>query len=299
MLGLMAALFCTTLPAAAAANYAVDDPPTDMKISPWDGSVYVSAGARLIYLNADLTENASVPTIGGRIAHAYNDTDIFMACTEEFCRRFNIDWPESDVYDPQDVIQGSSSTTLVSVQLEDQFYVGATENEDIILEQIDPRSPDPQLRVFDQSIVNENFYRRQFLYAFESEDYVYFLVRDNGTNDLTTNMRVMRVCQEEGGTDYHFVAVYEAILECGDFSASSQVTVSESVVEMEVVGKATIIAITTNSKTNICIFSIGNIDMEMDMSYSECVSGDNNERTIPLVWYNDRTCGHFGVVSCS
>lgn len=296
----MAALFCTTLPAAAAAaDYALDDPPTDMKISPWDGSVYVSAGAMLIYLNADLTENASVSTIGGRIAHAYNDTDIFMACTEEVCRRYNIDWPDSEPYEPQDVIQGSSSTTLVSVQLENQFYVGATDNEDIILKQLDSHSPDPQLRVFDQSIVNENFYRRQFLYAFESEDSVYFLVRDNGTNDLTTNLRVMRVCQEEGGTDYHFVAVYEAILECGDFSANSQVTVSDSVVEMEMVGTATIIAITTNSKTNICIFSIGNIDMEMDMSYSECVSGDNNDKTIPLVWYNDRTCGHFRVVSCS
>ena len=287
-------LSCTSSLKATAAYYPLQVPPTDVTMHPWDGRVIVSAGRKLSALNPDLTLNSSINTIGGHIGLIYNNTENILMCTDEICKLYlYVDWANPESHDTQLLPKRSVSTTLVPVELENRFYIGSTDGRKIEIEEIDSSSM--PLRSLSKRITNRSFYKRKFLHAFENGDSVYFLVRDNGTNDLTTSIRVMRVCQD---VQYYFKAVYETVLECGNFSANSQVIFSDTATALDEPTDITLtLAVTTDGVTNICKFSTADIDLEMNSSYSKCVSGNFNELMIPIVWYDSRTCGDFNVVS--
>ena len=294
--GLLVVLSCTPSLKATAAYYPLRAPPTDITMHPSDGRVIVSTGRKLFALNPDLTLNGSISTIGGHIGYIYNNSeDHVLMCTDVYCRVYlYVDWTNPDSHDTQTLQRSRVSTTLVPVELENHFYIGSTDNRKIEIEEIDASSM--PVRLFSKAITNTGFYKRKFLHAFENGDSVYFLVRDNGTNNLTTSIRVIRVCQD---VQNYFKAVYETVLDCGNFSSSSQVIISDTPTALEESTDVTLtLAVTTGGVTNICKFSTADIDLEMNSTYSKCVSGNFNEQKIPVVWYDSRTCGDFNVVSC-
>ena len=272
--------------------YHVDSPPTDLQVSPFDWSIIVSAGQKLHLLNSDFSPNSSVSTRDReevyRIAPSYNTSDIVLACKDSYCTYYDIDWLLEDIFTSRTIGRGYDSFPLSLDP--DGFYIASTDSVSMTVLQLDQDSN--TLRTYDGAFRNENFLRRQFLHGFQNGNFVYFIVRDNGTLSAN-NVRILRFCHDY--EVFEFDAAYEAVLECSAMSPSSRVEVSHSL--MDEFGNAVItISVTTDQETNLCSFFLQDINAEMDESYNVCSSGENNALTIPLVWYNERTCATFSIL---
>ena len=267
-----------------ALQYSLSEPPSDIKVSPWDGTVFVSAGRTLIRL--DPKTFAIIGTdefIGGRLAISLNYSDTFMACTDEVCNGYHFDtWP-AERLSLVPIGRVGLSTTLVPSS-DGSFYVGSSNDQSIIIKHYDDLYI--FLREFSERVViNTNFYRREFLYAFEHGSFVYFVVRDyNGTDEDINGVRIMRVCHEPDS--FYFGAAYEAVLDCGEILLSSNVTMSESSFDNSTI----VLSVKTNGNTKICLFSTEAIDTEMDNTYTSCINGQPDQ-IISLFWFQERICG--------
>lgn len=287
--------FATTLADAQDVVYLqLDNTPLDMQVSPWDGSIIVSAGLEMHRLNPDFTLNSSVITHdrrpARRIAVSSNASHIVLACKETYCTLYDVDWMYQMFYHNKLVGRGFYSVPL---SIDPQgFYIGTSDSNSIDI--IHFNEDFTSNRNYERSFNNNSFYQRQFLQGFQYNNFVYFIVRDNGTNEISNNVRAVRVCHE---LHYNilFDAAYEAVLDCGVMSASSKVEVGSNL--MDEFGNATItLAVTTDDETSICSFSLEAINSEMDKSYTLCSSGRNNSLVIPLAWYSERTCSTFTLV---
>ena len=265
--------------------YELDSPPTDLQVTPFDGSIVVSAGQKLHFLNMDFSPNSSVITHDRQEVYRialYNTSDVVLACKDAYCTYYEIDWLYQEFYTSRPVGRGFDSVPL-SLDL-DGFYIATTDTISMTILQIDQDAN--TLRTYAEVFKNENFYRRQFLYGFQLGDFVYYVVRDNGTLS-SNNVRIMRLCHDTEVFTFH--AAYEAVLECSPMSTNSRVEVSHSL--MDEFGNAVItVSVTTDHETNMCLFYLESINLEMDRSYALCSSGENNTLTIPLVWHNQHTC---------
>ena len=266
--------------------------PTDIQVSLLDGSIVVSAGTEIFRLNIiDFTLNGSVTTHdhepGHRIALPHNTSETILVCKDSFCTHYYIDWELGEFYMYTMVARGFDSVPL-SVYPEG-FYIGTSDGTSINIKHFNEE--DSTEREYDWAFTNITFNRRKFLQGFQYGDFVYFVVQDNGTNLIANNVRVIRLCHD---LDYiAFDAAYEAVLDCGKVSPNSKVEVSSNILNGYGDNVTVTIAVTTEDDTNICSFSIDDINSEMDASYDLCSSRDSSDLRIPLVWYNDRTCGVF------
>lgn len=263
--------------------------PMDIRVSPLDGSIVVSAGPDILRLDIDFTLNGTVTTHdhqpGHRIALSHNTTDTILVCKDSFCTHYYVDWELEELYLSTKVARGFDSVPL-SVDPEG-FYIGTSDGRSINIKHFDVE--DNTEREYDWAFTNNTFNQRKFLQGFQYGGFVYFIVQDNGTSLIANNVRIIRVCHDLDSTS--FDAAYEAVLECGKVSPGSKVEVSNSILNGN--NFTITISITTDDDTNICSFSINDINSEMDASYDLCSSRDSSDLKIPLVWYNERTCGVF------
>ena len=269
--------------------YHLDSPPTDLQVSPFDASIIVSAGQKLHLLNPDFSPNSSLLTHDRtevhRIALSYNTSDVVLACKDGYCTHYEVDWLFPEILTSTMVGRGYDSFPL---SLDPGgFYIASTDSISMTILQLDQDSN--TLRNYDGVFQNENFLRRQFLHGFQMGNFVYYIVRDNGTHS-SNNVRIMRLCHDTEVSD--FDAEYEAVLECSAVSPSSKVEVSHNLIDE--FGNAVItISVTTDHETNLCSFFLEDVNAEMDKSYTQCSNGENNALAIPLVWYTEQTCTTF------
>ena len=283
----------TTTPASAQDVMYVhlNSTPTDVQVSLSDGFIIVSAGLEVIRLTPDFLIDSTAQIEdrrpGYRIAISHNTSESLLVCKEDFCTKYLVDWEYGEFYDEMRIGRGFD---LVPLSLEfGGFYIGTSDGTSIIVLQIDP-DYGFVIRDYDEAFNDKNFDHRKFLHGFEQTEVLYFVVQDNGTTEITNNIRIMRFCN-----DTEFNAAYEAILDCGTVSDKSKVTVS--ITQLDVFTLT--VAVTTDDDTNICSFSLDDINSEMDASYSLCSSGDHNNLSIPLAWYNERTCEVFSLATVS
>ena len=292
-------IHCSLFAFVVSAVSAQDDPihlqldtaPTDVQVSLYDGSIIVSAGQELLLLNPDLTLNSSVTTLDGRagqrIALSRNASNVVLVCKEGYCKHYAVYWEEEDISQPKQIGYGLDGVPLSTEP--NGFYIGTSDSSSFKVEQINEDGF--FIHDYHQRFRNANFYQRQFLHGFEYGNFVYFVVRDNGTNDVTNNIRVMRFCHDLEQPALE--GAFEAILDCGVMSPSSKVEVANSL--LDEFGNARIIfAVTTDDETNICSFLLDDIDTEMDASFTKCST--NGSLTIPLAWYySERICLAFSI----
>ena len=270
----------------------LDSTPVDLQVSLYDGSIIVSAGLELILLSPNLAVSSSVMvhdrTPGQRIALSHNSSDSVLVCKESICTHYYIDWMyEEEIYGTvSPVARGFDSVPLSVEPL--GFYIATNDGQSIHITQIDENGI--VMRDYDWAYRNSQFYQRQFLEGFQYGEYVYFVARDNGTSEIANQVRVIRLCHSF--TMPAFSAAYEAILECGEMSASSKVQTSSNLLD-EFGNPMITFAATTDEETNICSFSINDIDAEMNASFTQCSNIENSGLIIPLAWYDERRCGIF------
>jgi hypothetical protein len=276
----------------APASLQLDSAPLDLQVSLYDGSIVVSAGMELFLLDPNLTVSSSVMVHdripGQRIALPHNSNDSVLVCKEEFCSHYDVDWMyDEEIYEFVSPVARGFDSVPLSVE-PTGFYIATSDGRSIDIKQLDENGN--PMRDYNWAFNNNQFYQRQFLEGFQYGDFIYFVARDNGTSELANKVRVIRLCH--GFTMRAFSAAYEAILECGEMSANSKVEVSSSLLD-EFGNPMITFAVTTDEDTNICSFSLDNINAEMDASYTWCSSNENSSLIIPLAWYNERTCGIF------
>ena len=290
---------CSLFAFAVSAVGAQDDPirlqldtaPTDVQVSLYDGSIVVSAGQELLLLNPDFTLNSSVTThdrrVGQRIALSRNASDVVLVCKEGYCTHYTVDWEYEEILVSSEQVGSGFGSVPLSTEL-NGFYIGTSDSSSFKVEQINEDGF--FMHDYHQFFRNTNFYQRQFLHGFEYGNFVYFVVRDNGTNDVTNNIRVMRFCHDL--EQPAFKAAFEAILDCGVMSPNRKVEVANSL--LDEFGNARItVAVTTDGETNIYSFLLDDIDAEMDASFTKCST--NGSLTISLAWYYERTCLTFSI----
>ena len=283
----------TTTPASAqdVMYVPLNSTPTDVQVSLSDGFIIVSAGLEVIRLTPDFSINSTAQIDDGRpgyrIAISHNTSESLLVCKEVFCTKYLVDWDYEEFYFPEDITIRGFDFVPLSLEF-GGFYIGTSDGTSINVLQIDPDGF--VLSDYDEAFNDKNFHHRKFLHGFEQTEFVYFVVQDNGTTEITNNVRIMRFCN-----DMEFEAAYEAILDCGTVSDKSKVTVSTTPFDVF----ALTIAVATDDDTNICSFSLDDINSEMDASYSLCSSGEHNNLSIPLVWYNERTCEVFSLAAVS
>lgn len=299
-LATVAACFLCVLSAITAQEdllpyFQLDSTPTDLQVSPSfeeDDSIVVSTGHKLYLLNLDFSLISSIDTRDAqgirRISVSYNSTDFILACKEAYCTYYDVNWLDEDFYTlPKQVGSGANNVPL-SVDPTGFYLANVFTHPSVStmsITQIDDHAIDQ--RSYDEAV--RNIYNRQFLHSFQLGEYVYFIVKDNGT-ESQNNVRIMRLCHDLDMTV--FDAAYEAVLECSPVSPTSKVEVSHNL--LDEFGNAVItFAVTTDHKTNVCLFLLSDIDSEMDRSYSICSSGNNNTLEIPLAWHNGGTCATF------
>ena len=267
----------------------LDSAPQDLQVSRFDGSIVVSAGYMLHLLNPDFSLNSTVMNINRKVVHrialSHNATHVLLACMEAHCTHYEIDWHyEREIYRNSQIVIGFDGVPL-SIN-PDGFYVASADPLAIVVKEVSEdggiiRDSEPAIR-------NDDFYRRQFLTGFEHGGFVYFIARDNGTNDISNKVRIVRLCHH-GIDERGFNAMYEVVLECGPISPNSKVEVSNNIIN--VYGNSVIVlSVTTDEETRIISFLLDDIDAEIDASYAICSSGNNNTLSIPLAWYTERTC---------
>ena len=276
----------------APASLQLDSAPLDLQVSLYDGTIVVSAGMELLLLDPNLTVSSIVMVHdrirGQRIALSHNTSNSVLVCKEEFCSHYDVDWMyDEEIYEFVSPVARGFDSVPLSIE-PTGFYIATSDGQSIDIKQLDENGN--SLRDYNWAFNNNQFYQRQFLEGFQYGDFVYFVARDNGTSELANKVRVIRLCH--GFTMRAFSAAYEAILECGEMSASSKVEVSSSLLD-EFGNPMITFAVTTDEDTNICSFSLNNINAEMDASYTRCSSNENSSLIIPLAWYNERTCGTF------
>ena len=270
----------------------LDSTPVDLQVSLYDGSIIVSAGLELLLLSPNLTviNSVMVPDRlpGQRIALSQNSSDVVLVCKESICTQYFIYWMDEDIYGTVSPVARGFDSVPLSVESVG-FYIATNDGQSIEITQIDENGD--SMRDYEWAYNNNQFYQRQFLEGFQYGEYIYFVARDNGTSEIANKVRVIRLCHSF--TMLAFSAAYEAILECGEMSAASKVQASSSLLDEFGIPMITF-AVTTDEETNICSFSINDINAEMDTSFTQCSSNENSGHIIPLAWYYERVCGTFG-----
>ena len=264
------------------------------------GAVFVAAGRRVYRLDDGLAERDAA-TLGSEVLNIALSSDgvRLVACLSDFsCVVLNA----SELSAPPSLVAaGVHGATDAGIALftagDGSFYVGSTRVNGMGVQThiVLGRHGGVFNRTVEYQILHRGGFVRNFFGGFVSGSNAYFLVFDTAPNDLRA-VRVMRVCDDGG-----FNALYEKRLFCGA-SIGSGTNVAGASVIIDFTGTpGSALALGQGrpggTQNYVCLLAISSdIDAEMDMRYSECVTNRLAGDDIEVAW-NDATsnCAQFQV----
>ena len=278
------------------------------------GAVFVATGRRVYRLDGGLAERDAT-TLGSEVLNIAlsHDGTRLVACLSDFsCVVLNA----SELSAPPSLVaEGVHGATDERIALftagDGSFYVGSTRVNGIGVQThiLLGRHGGAFNRTVEYEI-NRGGFVRNFFGGFVSGSNAYFLVFDTAPtapNDLR-NVRVMRVCHDGG-----FNALYERTLFCGASIGSGTDVAGASVIEDFTGTPGSALALGQGRpggiQNYVCLLAISSdIDAEMDMRYSECVTnrlaGDDievawNTATLASNCAQFQVCFHTRLLHCS
>ena len=269
------------------------------------GAVFVAAGRRVYRLDDGLVERDAA-TLGSEVLNIALSSDgaNLVACLSDFsCVVLNASQLSAA---PSLVAAGVHGATDDGITLftagDGSFYVGSTRVNGMGVQThiLLGRHGGAFNRTVEYEI-NRGGFVRNFFGGFTSGSNAYFLVYDTAPTapDDLRNVRVMRVCDDGG-----FNALYERRLFCGASIGSGTDVAGASVIDGFTGTPGSALALGQGrpggSQNYVCVLTISSdVDAEMDMRYSECVTSRLAGDDIEVAW-NDATslsnCAQFQVM---
>ena len=270
------------------------------------GAVFVAAGRKVYRLDDGLVERDAA-TLGSEvlnIALSSNGANL-VACLSDFsCVVLNASQLSAP---PSLVAAGVHGATDAGITVftagDGSFYVGSTRVNGMGVQThiVLGRHGGAFNRTMEYTITRNGFVR-SFFGGFTSGSNAYFLVYDTAptTPDDLRNVRVMRVCDDGG-----FNALYERTLFCGASIGSGTDVAGASVIDGFIGTSGSALALGQGRpggvQNYVCLLNISSdVDAEMDMRYSVCVTNRLGTDDIEVAWKVPTTtplnCAQFQVM---
>ena len=304
-------LYLLFMLASGSASYQFNSAPADVAVSS-TGQLYVVAGKKLYCLQSTVLQHTHLlttkDTVAVKIVLSSDESMLVICFRDGGCVIYTVE-QENCIYFEYRItaaVVNANVAVTEGLTVPGHFYFGSSgidhpgENHLILVREYGLSWEGQELLRSSENfiITNSSFVSREFHHTFQYNSYVYFIVMDTDSSNLSSScVKVLRVCQDYAN-DTSFNAMTEVELHCSSFGHSSVIQSSVTVIELfeGTEGLTIVVGFKVEDGHSFCSFDIVDIDMAMETVFQECADGIHK---IPLPWvdYNLITdCSFFNEV---